>query len=298
MSNTNVDEAIKVEVATVRFFEGLEVEGYKMPDGEFRIGLTGASLVLGYGENWLPRLLRKKEGVSLKALVALGFSKEIQKVVSEASKDLKKVKTISLEDFNKLIVYTVSRHKKAALALQNSLTVVSLLDFFLDAFGKQSLSIEHKRQLFYEKYAVTISPDGWQKMSKRDILRLALHTDLSHTQKNTNVIDPISPIDDSTGVSELGLITKSFIPPKKQPKFKDDFWKNWLHENPEEVIVSFFGTITLFSIISNDVEEPSLWLVYLWCLCSSVGAIIAVKLVFAIWRFFCKIVKTLSILLM
>lgn len=302
MSKTNVDEPIKVEVATVRFFDGLEIDGYKMPDGEFRIGLTGASLVLGYGENWLPRLLRKKDGVSLKTLLALGFSKTTQKVVSELTTVSKKVETISLVDFDRLIVYTVSRHKKAALALQQSLTVVSLLDFFLDAFVKSSLSMEHKRHLFYEKYAATISPDDWQQMKQRDILRLALHTDLSNTKINSNFIDGVSsdlllPTDDSIGVSELGLITESFIRPKNPPKFKDDFWKNWRHENYWEIFWSVLAMFISFgfSLAINDSSlvtgKVSIWVVYLWMLYSGVGMFFGVKFVSAIWRFFCNIAK-------
>jgi hypothetical protein len=294
MSKTHVDEPIKVEVATVRFFDGLEIDGYKMPDGEFRIGITGASLVLGYGENWLSRLLRKKDGISLKTLLALGFSKTTQKVVSELTIGSKKVETISLVDFDRLIVYTVSRHKKAALALQQSLTVVSLLDFFLDAFGKSPLSMEHKRHLFYEKYAVTISPDDWQQMKKRDILRLALHTDLSNSKTNRNFIDGVSPdslppTDDSIGVSELGLITESFIRPKKPPKYKDDFWNNWIEENRMEIVFSVLGIFSSMSIsIANEDESIG---VYLWLLYSGVGMFFGAKLFFAIWRFFCKIAK-------
>lgn len=303
MSNTNGNEPITVEVATVRFFDGLELDGYKMPDGEFRIGLTGASLVLGYGDNWLPRLLRKKDGISLKALLALGFSKKTQKVVSEPTKGSKKVETISLEDFNRLIVYTVSRHKKAALALQQSLTVVSLLDFFLAAFGRAPLNMEQKRHLFYEKYAVTISPDGWQQMSKRDILRLALHTGLSPSQKNNNVIDGVSPdslppTDDSIGVKDLGLITESFIVPKNPPKIKDDFLENWFDDNRTEIAYSLIAMIVALGMVLSENEKAldennivSFGEVLLRCLYSGVGMFLGVKLVSAIWRFFCKIAK-------
>jgi hypothetical protein len=295
MSNTNVDEPIKVEVATLKFFDGLEVEVYKMPDGEFRIGLTGASLVLGYGENWLPRLLRKKEGISLKALLALGFSKKTQKVVSEPTIGSKKVETIGLDDFDRLIVYTVSRHKKAALALQQSLTEVPLVDFFLAAFGKAPLNMEQKRHLFYEKYAVTISPDGWRQMSKRDIVRLALHTGLSHSQKNNNVIDGVSldslpPIDDSIGVKDLELITESFIVPKNPPKLKDDFFENWVDDNRMEIAYSVIVMIISYGIILNK-EEYTLGEVYLSFLYSGVGTFFGIKLVSAIWRFFCNIAK-------
>ena len=35
-----MNEPIKVQKAIVRFFNELTVEGYRMPDGSFRIGLT------------------------------------------------------------------------------------------------------------------------------------------------------------------------------------------------------------------------------------------------------------------
>jgi hypothetical protein len=189
---TDESEPIRAERQTVKFFDGLEVDGYRMPDGEFRVGLTGASLVLGYSENWLSRLLDRKTGTSIKALQGLGFSEQTQKVVSESSKGLRKAETVSLRDFNRLIVYTVSRRKKAALALQLSLTEVSLVDFFRDAFGEPPLSIEQKRQLFYETYAATISPEDWRRMDKQDILRLAL--------------------------------------PGDEPQLKDGLWNSWVEE--------------------------------------------------------------------
>ena len=128
MSNIDDNEPIRAERATVRFFDGLEVDGYRMPNGEFRVGLTGASLVLGYSENWLSRLLDRKSGTSIKALQGLGFSEKTQKVVSESNKGFRKAETVSLRDFNRLIVYTVSRHKKAALALQLSFFCVYVIN--------------------------------------------------------------------------------------------------------------------------------------------------------------------------
>jgi len=44
---------IRAERATVEFFDGLSVDGYRMPNGEFRVGLAGASRTLGYEREWL-----------------------------------------------------------------------------------------------------------------------------------------------------------------------------------------------------------------------------------------------------
>lgn len=170
-------EPIRVERQTVRFFDGLQVDGYRTPSGEFRVGITGASVVLGYSENWLSRLMGRETGTSIKALRGLGFTEETQKVVSETSRGDREAQTISLRDFNRLISYAVFDGKKAALALQLALTEVALNDFFRDAFGEPPLSIAEKRRLFYETYAATISPDGWRQMDREDILRIAIMGD-------------------------------------------------------------------------------------------------------------------------
>lgn len=167
-------EPVRVERQAVKFFDGLSVDGYRMPNGEFRVGVTGASTVLGYSENWLPRLMSRETGTSIKSLRGLGFTEETQKVVSETSRGDREAQTISLRDFNRLISYAVFDGKKAALALQLALTEVALNDFFVDAFGEPPLSIDEKRRLFYEAYAATISPEDWREMDKEDILRIAI----------------------------------------------------------------------------------------------------------------------------
>jgi len=173
-------EPIRAERRLVPFFEGLEVEGYRMPDGEYRVGIEGASQVLGYARNWLGRAL-SRSGSTVKALQGIGFTQKIQEVVAQSEQgNYISAGTISLDDFNRLIVYAVSKGKKAALALQLSLTKLALNDFFRDAFGEPPLSIEEKRRLFYEAYAATISPDDWRRMDRIDILKLALLGDESH----------------------------------------------------------------------------------------------------------------------
>lgn len=170
-------EPIRAERETVTFFDGLQVDGYRMPNGEFRVGITSASLVLGYSDNWLQRVLERESGRSIKALRGLGFTEETQKVVGETSRGDREAQTIGLRDFNRLIAYAVADGKRAALALQLALTEVALNDFFVDAFGQAPLSIDEKRRLFYEAYASTISPEQWRQMDREDILRLALPGD-------------------------------------------------------------------------------------------------------------------------
>ena len=176
-------EPIRAERATVTFFDGLTVEGYRMPNGEFRVGITGASRVLGYPDNWLYLALRGQSRKRIEALRRLGFTEETSRIVSETSRGDRTAETIGLRDFNRMISYAVFDGNKAALALQLALTEVALNDFFRDAFGEPPLSIVEKRRLFYEAYARTISPDDWRQMDREDILRLALPGDEEHLRE-------------------------------------------------------------------------------------------------------------------
>lgn len=169
-------EPIKAKKALVRFFDGLEVEGYEFPNGDFRVSITTAGVVLGYSKEWLGRVL-SRGGNTLEALQGIGFTEKIEKVATKVGRP---PETISLRDFNRILVYAVQDKKKAALALQLALTELSLTDFFYDAFGRSPLSISEKRDLFYKAYAATISPEDWRQMDREDILRLALAGDEAH----------------------------------------------------------------------------------------------------------------------
>lgn len=166
---------VKVLRASVVFFEGLEVDGYRMPNGEFRIGLSGVSRILGYSRDWLNDVVKLKTPRTAKVLSGLGFSQEIQKVLAQSKRgNSYEDRTINLEDFNCCIIYAVQNKKKAAIALQKSFTQLALNDFFRDAFGEIPLTIDEKRALFYKTYAASISPADWRKMDRQDILDLAL----------------------------------------------------------------------------------------------------------------------------
>lgn len=173
-------EPIKAERQTVTFFEGLTVQGFRMPDGEFRVGITSVGEVLGYSRNWLPDALKGKSLYRLEALRGLGLTGNVLPVSTVTQRGTRKSKTISLRDFNRCISYAVFDGKKAALALQLALTEMALNDFFRDAFGETPLTVDEKRRLFYEAYASTISPEHWRQMDREDILKLALPGDEPH----------------------------------------------------------------------------------------------------------------------
>lgn len=174
---TGVDgQVIKAERKTVPFFQGLEVDGYRMPNGEFRVGITTASIVAGFAENYLRRIFAEGS-TGLKPLLSNGFSGQTVLQVRVTKTGERQERTITLKDFLRFLRYADRRGKKSAAAILDALSELSLLDFFRDAFGEPALSIDEKRNLFYQAYAATISPEMWRQMDREEILQLALAGD-------------------------------------------------------------------------------------------------------------------------
>jgi len=55
-----------------------------------------------------------------------------------------RVKTLSLKDFRRLIMYAAMQGKQRAIALNDALLEMSLLDFFCNAFGDRLLTKERE----------------------------------------------------------------------------------------------------------------------------------------------------------
>jgi len=172
-------EPIRAERATVAFFDGLTVDGYRMPNGEFRVGITTASIVAGFAQNYLRRLLLDG-GTRLQPLLDNGFSGKTVPQVRATRTGEREERTIDLKDFIRLLRYADKQDRPSAGAILDALSELSLLDFFRDAFGEPPLSIEEKRRLFYEAYAKAISPEEWMRMQKEEIIKLALPGDETH----------------------------------------------------------------------------------------------------------------------
>lgn len=166
---------IKAERATVRFFDGLSIDGYQMPDGEFRVSMTGASVLLGFSKEWLGRTI-SRGGNSVKAIQGMGFSRQTQKVATQSIRGGgENAQTVSLRDLNALILYAATKGKPQAIALQMALTDMALTDFFRDAFGLRALSIDEKRGKFYAAFAATLTVADWQAWDRDDAAMIDSH---------------------------------------------------------------------------------------------------------------------------
>ena len=169
------DSTRNADRATVTFFDGLSIDGYMMPDGDFRVSMTGASILLGFAPNWLGRAL-SRSGNAVKALQGLGFSGRIEKVVTRSiDGGGSTADTISLKDLQRILVYGVQQHKPQAIALQMALSDMALSDFFRDAFGLRALSIDEKRNRFYAAFAATLTATDWQEWDRQEVSAIDDH---------------------------------------------------------------------------------------------------------------------------
>jgi hypothetical protein len=152
-----VTEPIKAVNATIQLSDALTLDGYMMPDGEFRAGIAGASVLLGYAKNWFNRL-RSEAPNKLKALQDGGLTGYVQPVVIQresGARGASRAQTISLKDLATLITIEAQQGNKRAIALQAAFTLEGLDSRFRDAFGVQQRSPDEKRRFFgltYEEF--------------------------------------------------------------------------------------------------------------------------------------------------
>ncbi len=150
-------EPIKAVTATIQLSDTLSIDGYMLPDGEFRAGIAGASVLLGHGKDWFNRLASKAPN-KLQALQSAGFTGRLQPVVvprESGTRGASRASTISLKDLATLITVEALSGNKRAIALQAAFTLDGLDSRFRDAFGVPQRSPEEKRRfltLTYEEF--------------------------------------------------------------------------------------------------------------------------------------------------
>ena len=148
---------IKSQRATIEYVEGISVDGYMLPNGEFRVGMVGASLALGYGRQWLTQVLTR-EGKALKALQGIGFTGFSEEIDLDAiNGGGTKATTISLSDWQRLKIYAAQQGKMKAVALLAYQSLSSDADLFTDAFALPRWTVEQKRAMYCAELAKNIN---------------------------------------------------------------------------------------------------------------------------------------------
>lgn len=127
----------KFKRAIVEFGPDMTVDAYELPTGERRIGLVGASLVIGYSREWFSQVVRRRPE-TLKALQSEGFTGgQLEGEVTErdGKSGSSRVKTISLRDFTILVEYAAKQGKRPAIALQRAASQTGYTVMLDQAFG-------------------------------------------------------------------------------------------------------------------------------------------------------------------
>jgi hypothetical protein len=171
---------IKSQRATIEYVEGISVDGYMMPNGEFRVGMVGASLALGYAENWLYRLTTR-EGKALKALQGIGYTGlPLDAELDSINGGGTKATTISLSDWQRLKIYAAQQGKMKAVALLAYQSLSSDADLFTDAFALPRWTVEQKRAMYCAELAKNINwleedRQEWRVIEDQELFLLSLN---------------------------------------------------------------------------------------------------------------------------
>ena len=146
-------ESIKATRATIQLSDTLSIDGYMLPDGDFRAGIVGTSVLLGYQRDWF-LVLPSRAPDKLKALKDSGFRYDPQTVFiqRQGRGGATKAQTISLRELTTLITFEALSGNKRAIALQAAFTLEGLDGRFRETFGVQQRTADERRQFFGMTY--------------------------------------------------------------------------------------------------------------------------------------------------
>ena len=180
MKNNNIVKAVR---ATVKFSEQIQVDGYLLPDGEFRVGKTSISNALGYSKMWVGRKIKEAQTLVTSLATQNGSNPSnivknkpqtiVTSLLKKLSGEIRQIEvdgviadTLSLDDFRVLIRYADREDNFNAQAILDALLDVGLEDWFRLSFGLNQQTLEQKQAKFDQSYIVSIK---WLEEDCRDI---------------------------------------------------------------------------------------------------------------------------------
>jgi len=168
----------KIERKEINLMGVLPIEVYRLPSGEFRVSMASASVALGYADNWLSRTtsLKKKTFKQLQIKGFTGYLFEVSKIGRATKSGASTAKTISIDDFDKLLEWAEEKGSKKAQIIAKTYTRAarkrSTIDDIKEAFGEERLSVDERRKLFYQELVRTFSESDWKEGDRFDDLKL------------------------------------------------------------------------------------------------------------------------------
>lgn len=157
---------IYAEKKTVQLMGCLNLDTYRMPSGEFRVGLTSASASIGQGNQWLSQILTRK-GKAYKSLSGMGFtdSQSEIRVTRSGKSGASKALTISIDDFLIVLDYAADNKNPIAIAYLKAAAKRSTVDDIREAWGEERLSVDERRRIYCEELAKSFTDREWVETS-------------------------------------------------------------------------------------------------------------------------------------
>ena len=157
----------KIERKEIKLMGVLPIEVYRLPRGEFKISMASASIALGYADNQLSRTtsLKKKTFKQLQGKGFTGYLFEVSKISRATKRGASTAKTISIDDFDKLLEWAEEKGSKKAQIIAKTYTRAarkrSTIDDIKEAFEEEKLTVDERRKIFYQEFAKSLSESDW-----------------------------------------------------------------------------------------------------------------------------------------
>lgn len=168
--NENYTPAVE---ATIKLGAGVSVDGYMLPKGEFRYGLSYLGVLMGRSRNYYGRALNlrgtKKEPKFLKHLLSKGFTGyQIQlKVTRDGKRGASVISTISYDDFCLAVEAEAEHSNPKAIALLTSSFRELLRSRTQAAFNITEDSLEQRQKDFEANYEAYLERhEAWEEDQK------------------------------------------------------------------------------------------------------------------------------------
>jgi hypothetical protein len=137
----NIIRAIR---ADLQLKNDVAIDCYLYPNGDREIGITGASLSIGRSKEYLGRL-HKTGGKALQALQDNGYTGCINETEVTFERGATRVKTISIQDFIKLVTYdAIANRRSESIALLAAFADTGLEKLIDDLFNGIKNNIQDK----------------------------------------------------------------------------------------------------------------------------------------------------------
>jgi len=171
-----MNDTIRAVNAELKLAGDVALDCYMLPDGEKRIGVTGASLAIGRSKEYLGRL-PKNGKKALKALQEQGFTGCQIEVQISSERYGTRSQTISVRDFIKFVTWdAITNRRSESIVLLAAFGETGLERILDDLFSNRSLSYLDEKIKYFERWtnedlqeALAYNREDWKIITEQEL---------------------------------------------------------------------------------------------------------------------------------